>query len=80
MKVGQYQIGRYHAIIKKMYADNSVLYETRFSDEDDLQQSVYAIASCVGKLTGIATSNPQTLTGYEVIRGKEAIIKELAEQ
>ena len=28
MKVGKFQIGRYHAIIRKSYADGSVDYET----------------------------------------------------
>lgn len=30
MKVGAFQIGRYHAIIKKSYADGSADYETSF--------------------------------------------------
>ena len=33
MKVGEFQIGRYHAIIRKNYADGSVDYETSFSDQ-----------------------------------------------
>ena len=40
MKVGAFQIGRYHAIIKKSYADGSADYETSFSDEADLMESV----------------------------------------
>ncbi len=35
MKVGEFQIGRYHAIIRKNYADGSVDYETSFSDQAD---------------------------------------------
>lgn len=77
MKVGAYQIGRYHAIIKKFYEDGSILYETSFSSESDLMKSVYAINRCIGRLTGIATSDPKVLTGMEVIKGKEKIIKEL---
>ena len=39
MKVGEFQIGRYHAIIRKNYADGSVDYETSFSDQADLTLS-----------------------------------------
>lgn len=77
MKIGEYQIGRYHAIIKKTYEDGSVDYETRFSDEADLTESVVAIKECIGHLVGTATDNPRVLTDMVVIRGKEDIIKEL---
>lgn len=77
MKVGKYQIGRYHAIIKKEYEDGSIDYETSFSDAEDLQKSVYAINKCIGHICGTATDNPKVLTGMSVIRGKENIIKEL---
>ena len=43
MKVGKFQIGRYHAIIRKSYADGSVDYETSFSDHADLMESVYCL-------------------------------------
>lgn len=77
MKVGNYQIGRYHAIIKKIYEDGSIDYETSFSDSADLEESVYAIRHCVGQVIGIATDNPKKLVDMAVIRGKEEIIKEL---
>lgn len=77
LKVGSYQIGRYHAIIKKYYEDGSVEYETQFSDEEDLNKSLIAIHLSQGKMVGIGTDNPKILTGYEKIRGKEEIIKEL---
>ena len=77
MRIGKYQIGRYHAIIKKFYEDGSVEYETSFSSENDLMESVYAIQKCVGKLIGIATDNPKVLIDMDVIRGKDNIIKEL---
>jgi len=77
MKVGNYQIGRYHAIIKKMYEDGSVDYETRFSDNADLMESACAIKQCIGKMVGTLTDNPKVLVDMAVIRGKEAIIKEL---
>lgn len=79
MKVGKYQIGRYHAIIKKVYEDGSVDYETSFTDRADLMESVYAIRSCIGDLVGTATDNPKVLKDMSVIRGKEEIIKELGE-
>lgn len=78
MKVGRYQIGRYHAIIKKTYADNSVDYETSFSDHRDFLESMKAVHSCIGQMVGIATEHPKVLTGMTVIRGKENIIRELA--
>jgi len=77
MKVGKYQIGRFHAIIKKIYEDGSIDYETQFSDNADLMESVYAIRQCIGELVGIATDNPKILSAMSVIRGKENIIKEL---
>lgn len=80
MKIGNYQIGRYHGIIKKMYEDGSFDYETSFSDAADLMQSVYAIHNYIGKIgkmVGIATDNPRVLVDMTVIRGKENIIKEL---
>ncbi|MSD17503.1 hypothetical protein GKE72_15890, partial [Eubacterium ramulus] len=54
MKVGKFQIGRYHAIIRKSYADGSVDYETSFSDHADLMESVYCLRLCIGKMVGIA--------------------------
>lgn len=77
MKVGKYQIGRYHAIIKTTYEDGSIDYETSFSSNADLMESVRAIKQCIGKFVGIATDNPQILKACIVIRGKENIIKEL---
>lgn len=77
MKVGAFQIGRYHAIIKKSYADGSADYETSFSDEADLMESVYCIKLCVGKMVGFATDTPKVLTDVQVIRGKENIVREL---
>lgn len=77
MKVGKYQIGRYHAIIKKEFEDGSVSYETNFTDSKDLEESVVAIRLCIGNLIGTATDNPRVLKAMSVIRGKENIIKEL---
>ncbi len=77
MKVGNYQIGRYHAIIKKRYEDGSVDYETSFSDREDLVESVCCLRMCMGKTVGLATADPKVLTGVEVIRGKQDIIEEL---
>lgn len=78
MTVGNYKIGRYHGILRKDYADGSHDYETRFSDEADIYESLRAITSCIGKTVGIATEQPRVLTGVSLIRGKEAIEKELA--
>ena len=77
MKVGEFQIGRYHAIIRKSYADGSVDYETSFSDHADLMESVYCLGLCIGKMVGLATDTPKVLTGVQVIRGKQEIIREL---
>ena len=77
MKVGKFQIGRYHAIIRKSYADGSVDYETSFSDHADLMESVCCLRLCIGKMVGIATDTPKVLTGVQVIRGKENIVREL---
>lgn len=77
MRIGKYRIGKYHAIIKKIYEDGSVDYETSFSSENDLMESVYAIQRCIGKMIGIATDNPKVLIDMDVIRGKNNIIKEL---
>ena len=61
MKVGKFQIGRYHAIIRKSYADGSVDYETSFSDHADLMESVYCLRLCIGKMVGIATDTPKEI-------------------
>ena len=78
MKIGKYEIGQYPAIIKKTYADGSFSYETSFSDQHDLYESMRAIHDCIGKTVGIATSTPKTLTGMTVIRGEENIKRELS--
>lgn len=77
MKVGKYQIGRFHAIIKKIYKDGTIDYETQFSSNADLMGSVCAVRQCVGEIVGIATDSPKVLSAMSVIRGKENIIKEL---
>lgn len=77
MKVGKYQIGRYHAILRKDYEDGTYDYETRFTDEDDIYQSLRALTMCIGNEVGICTEHPKVLTGVNLIRGKEAIEKEL---
>lgn len=80
MKVGKYQIGQYHAIIKKIYEDGSVDYETSFSDSSDFAESVHANQYCIGQMIGVATDTPKKLVGMAVIRGKEEIIKELGNE
>lgn len=77
MRVGSYQIGRYHGILRKDYEDGTHDYETRFTDEADIYESLRAVKSCVGKTVGTATEQPRVLTGVSLIRGKEAIEKEL---
>lgn len=77
MRIGKYKIGRYSAIIKKTYADGSIGYETSFTDQSDLYQSMKAIHSCIGQKVGIGTNDPKVLTGMAVIRGKENIELEL---
>lgn len=77
MKVGKYQIGRYHAIIKKTYEDGSIAYETSFTDQRDLAESVAALKSCVGMVLGKGVKNPKKLIRVNVIRGADAIREEL---
>lgn len=77
MKVGNYQIGRYRAIIKKEYEDGSADYETSFSDACDLMESIHAIELCIGKKVGVATDNARVLVGYKIIRGANNIKEEL---
>lgn len=80
MQVGKYKIGRFHAIIKKIYEDGSVSYETNFISRADLTESIVALRACIGHKIGLATDNPQVLTGIKVIYGKQDIIKELEEK
>lgn len=77
MKVGKYQIGRYHAIIKTTYEDGTFDYETSFTDKEDIEYSYFCIKQCIGRLVGTANSNPKVLMGVSIIRGNEEIIKEL---
>ena len=72
-----HKIGRYHAIVKKMYADGSHDYETDFCSRADLLETVAALNRCVGKTVGIATDTPRVLAGYQVIRGRDAINREI---
>jgi len=77
MKIGKYKLGRYHAIIEKEMEDNTAMYETDFSSEKDLQESVSAIAYCIANkvVCGSATDNPMKILGMKVYKGKEAIDK-----
>lgn len=77
MVVNNHKIGRYHAIIKAIYDDNSIYYETDFTSESDLLESVSAYNWLIGEKVGLATDNPRILKDFEVIIGKENIIKEL---
>ena len=49
MKVGKYQIGRFHAIIRKEYADGSVDYETSFTDIEDLSGKRWELQRTIQK-------------------------------
>ena len=80
MKVGKYQIGRYHGIIKKIYEDGTYDYETRFSDKNDFMQSARAISSFLGDYVGLCTSDPKKLVSYRYFIGKDKIIEELTKQ
>lgn len=80
MKIGDYQVGRYHAIIKKVYEDGSVDYETSFSDRNDFYESMSALLYCRNKKVGLGSDNPQVLKKVIAIRGKEKIIRELGNQ
>lgn len=73
MKIGNYILGRYHSVIEKKWEDGSLTYETNFTSEADLGESVRAIDSCIGLVCGIATDKPMRLVGMNVYRGKEAV-------
>jgi hypothetical protein len=78
MKIGQYKLGRYHAIIENEWEDNSFTYETQFSSAADLQESVSAIRHCiVEKLqcSQIGKDKTMKILSMRVYRGKEAIEK-----
>ena len=40
-------------------------------------ESVYCLRLCIGKMVGLATDTPKVLTGVQVVRGKENIVREL---
>ena len=77
MKIGKYKLGRLHAIIEKKMENNSFLYETDFTSEKDLQQSINAITHFVnsGEKVGIISGNPMKIISVKVYRGTEAIEK-----
>ena len=83
MKIGKYKLGRYHAIIEKQMEDSTAMYETDFSSEKDLQESVRAITYCIANkvVCGAATDNPMKIIGMKIYRGREAIdtLKSLSE-
>ncbi len=75
MKIGKYQIGRYNGIIKKFYEDGSFDYETSYTSELDISESIFAIENCIGNVVGIATVNPKILVNIDVIRTKKILLK-----
>lgn len=77
MMVHGYKVGRYPAIIRKRYEDGTVNYETDFSSDADLIESVNALIACIGHMCGTATDYPAVLKTLEVIYGKERIEMEL---
>lgn len=77
MMVHGYRVGRYSAIIRKRYEDGTVEYETDFSSDVDLIESVNALIACIGQMCGMATDHPAVLKTLEVIQGKERIEMEL---
>lgn len=77
MMVQGYKVGRYPAIIRKRYEDGTVNYETDFSSDADLIESVNALIACIGQMCGMATDHPAVLKTLEVIYGKERIEMEL---
>lgn len=50
MMVHGYKVGRYPAIIRKRYEDGTVNYETDFSSDADLIESVNALIACIGHM------------------------------
>lgn len=72
-----YKIGRYPAVIRKRYVDGTVEYETDFSSDIDLLESVNALIACIGQLCGVATDRPAVLQTLEIIYGKDRIETEL---
>ena len=77
MIVHGYKLGRYPAIIRKIYEDGMTEYETDFSSDADLIESVNALIACIGQMCGMATDHPAVLKTLEVIHGKERIEMEL---
>lgn len=77
MMVYGYKIGSYPAVIRKRYADGTVEYETDFSSDIDLLESVNALIACIGQLCGVATDRPAVLQTLEIIYGKDRIETEL---
>lgn len=77
MMVHGFEVGRYPAIIRKRYEDGMTEYETDFSSDADLIESVNALIACIGHLCGVATAHPAVLKTIEIIYGQERIEMEL---
>lgn len=77
MMVHGYKVGRYPAIIRKRYEDGVTEYETDFSSDVDLIESVNALIACIGQMCGMETDHPAVLKTLEVVHGKERIEAEL---
>ena len=77
MQIGKYKLGRYHAIIEKQMEDNTFEYETDFSSQKDLQESVSAIMYCIKNqvVCGMATDNPMKILRMKVYTGIDAVDK-----
>lgn len=73
MKIGSHTIGDYPALIKVMYDDGSVSYDSSygFENEADFMESYTAILSVMNK--GLPLYDGRKIAGAVPIRGLEAV-------
>ncbi|RFZ75568.1 hypothetical protein DS742_28310 [Lacrimispora amygdalina] len=75
MQIGNYKLGRYHAIIEKTWEDATCTYETDFISKADLQESISAIRYCLINGIKCGMDNHMKMIGMKVYKGKEAVEK-----
>lgn len=78
IKIGRYELGRYHAIVKTGYSDGTFSYDTFFRSRKDLKYFISNHRKHLLELVFINDSDfPVTMTSISVIRGKGNIFAEL---
>lgn len=80
MKIGKYEIGRYHAIVKTGYSDGTFSYSTFFRSRKDLYNFISNHRkSLLDVIFFNDSGSAATMISISIIYGKDKILAELVE-